>query len=216
MLAEKYGLEVFVREGDPGIGYDWNFAYNKADTQLVTIAHQDDVYHHDYVKKLFEAKGKYPDMSLYTTSSVSIKNGKLVKYGSVELIKKLLRLPLRVSAFNNKTFIKKAAISFGNPIICPSCTYDKTLCGDSIFDPKYSFVLDWDTLMRLAEKNGRWICEETPLIMYRVHSDSATSEAIHSSVRDNEEAEMFQRLLPENMARLIGGLYKKSYDAYKE
>ena len=218
MMAEKYDLPVYIREAgetEQGIGYDWNFAYSMADTELVTIAHQDDIYHHDYTKVLLETKEKYPDMSLFTTASVSIRNGKLVEYGGIEIIKKLLRTPLRIPAMNDHPWVKKAAITLGNPVICPSCTYDKTVCGDKIFDENLHFVLDWDALCSLAEKKGRWICIEKPLIMYRVHTDSATGEAIHSSLRESEEAEMFDRLLPKPAADVIKKLYKKSYVAYK-
>ncbi len=43
-LAEKYGLPVYEREGESDIQEDWNFAYDQAQTQFVTIAHQDDIY----------------------------------------------------------------------------------------------------------------------------------------------------------------------------
>ena len=214
-LAEKYDIPVYVRKGEPGIGYDWNFAYEKAPGQLVTIAHQDDIYQHDYVKTLFEAKEKYHDMSVFMTSSVTIKDGKLIEHGTVELVKKMLRVPLRLTFLNHIPAIKAAAISFGNPVICPSCTYDRELCGEAPFNTKYKFVLDWDALSRLAVKNGRWVCVERPLIMYRVHADAATGEAIRNNVREEEESEMFDRFLDEPFADIIKKAYKKSYDAYK-
>lgn len=216
MIAEKYDVPVFVRTGEPGIGYDWNFAYAKAAGNLVTIAHQDDIYHHDYVKTLLETKEKYPDMSVFMSSSVTIKNGKLVEYGGVEIVKKLLRVPLRIPEFNHIPFVKKAVISLGNPVICPSCTYDKELCGDNIFDARYQFVLDWDALYRLASDKGRWICIERPLIMYRVHADAATGKAIRNNVRECEEKQMFDRMHSDVVSGILRKVYKKSYDAYKE
>ena len=48
--AKKYGLPFFVRDGESDIQDDWNFAYEKAASRLVTIAHQDDIYHKDYGK----------------------------------------------------------------------------------------------------------------------------------------------------------------------
>ena len=43
-LCSKYNIEMFVNNGEHGITQDWNFAYAKADSKYVTIAHQDDVY----------------------------------------------------------------------------------------------------------------------------------------------------------------------------
>lgn len=215
-LAAKYDIPVVIRDGKPQIAADWNFAYENASTQLVTIAHQDDVYHHDYVKTLLEKKEQYPDMSIFMCSSVSIKGGKLVEWGGIEIVKKMLRIPLRFAGKADSTAVKKAAIRLGNPIICPSCTYDKELCGDALFDERYSFVLDWDALYRLAEKKGRWVCVEKPLIMYRVHTDSATGESLKDDTRSKEESEMFDRMLPGSVSNIVKRLYKKSYDAYKE
>ena len=42
-----------IREGKSDIKDDWNYAYNLASTDYVTVAHQDDVYHKDYVKYMF-------------------------------------------------------------------------------------------------------------------------------------------------------------------
>ena len=47
-LANKYNIKVYVNEGKKpenvsNIGFDWQFAYNIANTPLVTIAHQDDI-----------------------------------------------------------------------------------------------------------------------------------------------------------------------------
>ncbi|MDO4939092.1 MAG: glycosyltransferase [Lachnospiraceae bacterium] len=216
MMAEKYDIPLYVRTGEPGIGYDWNYAYSKSDSDLITIAHQDDIYHHDYVKTLLETKQKYPDMSVFMTASVTIKNGKLVEYGGIEIVKKLLRTPLRIPRLNHMPVIKKAAVRLGNPIICPSCTYDKNLCGEGLFDTQYQFVLDWDALYRLASEKGRWVCIERPLIMYRVHADAATSTAINNNVREREESEMFDRMHKGAFSEFLKKTYRKSYDAYKE
>ncbi len=216
MMTEKYDIPYYVREGAPGIGYDWNFAYAKADSELVTIAHQDDIYHHDYVKILLETKEKYPDMSVFMTSSATIKDGRVIGVSKVLAVKKLLRMPLRMPLFNHIASIKRAAVSLGNPIICPSCSYDKTLCGEGIFNTKYQFILDWDALYRLASESGRWVCIEKPLILYRVHADAATGRAIRNNVREHEESEMFDRIHEGPLSDILKKVYQESYDDYKK
>ena len=42
-LAEKYNIELFINDGEKGIGPDWNFAVSKTKTDYVTVAHQDDI-----------------------------------------------------------------------------------------------------------------------------------------------------------------------------
>ena len=58
-LAEKYNIPLIINYGEGGIVQDWNFAYNQADTPLVTITHQDDVYTRDYLKSIYSAYRKY-------------------------------------------------------------------------------------------------------------------------------------------------------------
>ena len=42
--AKRYQIPVYVREGKSGIQEDWNFAYEMAEGDYVTLAHQDDMY----------------------------------------------------------------------------------------------------------------------------------------------------------------------------
>lgn len=215
-LAENYGVPVFVREGESDIQEDWNFAYHKADTRLVTIAHQDDMYHKAYAQTVQDCWNKYPDTTVMTTDSVIVKHGRLQKPGLVELVKKLLRLPLRMPGLNHMTQVKKAALRFGNPIICPSCTYDKKALGEPLFSSSYKFALDWDTMVNLAERPGRFICIERPLLYYRIHEDATTNKCIKDHRREQEEEAMFARFWPAWLVRLWMGFYRKAYDSYGE
>ena len=95
-LAEKYRIPVFVRDGASNIRDDWEFAYHKAETDLVTVAHQDDMYQKNYVKELLASYERYPDMSLFTSGYVVVKEQELKAFEKVEFIKRFLRLPLRI------------------------------------------------------------------------------------------------------------------------
>lgn len=214
-LAWKYGIPVFVREGESDIEDDWNFAYETADSQLVTIAHQDDMYHKDYVKTLLAAEEAYPDMTLFTTDYATVKERTLKAHkGLVEWVKVILRLPLRNPDWNDRTWVKKAALVFGNSICCPSCTYNKELLGAPLFTSDFRYVLDWDTLRELAEREGRFICVEKPLIYYRVHGGATTKKWIGDNRRSEEELAMFRKFWPESVVRILEYFYRKAYGAY--
>ena len=68
---------------------------------------------------------------MFTTDCAILKGEELQRPGMIQFIKMLLRLPLRLHGLADRTFVKKAALVFGNPIICPSCTYDKEALGGS-------------------------------------------------------------------------------------
>ena len=56
--AWKYGVPLHVRDGESNIQDDWNFAYETAKGDLVTLAHQDDMYHKDYDPALQKRPGE--------------------------------------------------------------------------------------------------------------------------------------------------------------
>ena len=58
-VADKYQIDVYVNEAGGNISADWNFAYEKSMTELVTIAHQDDLYLKDYTQTLLSMYEKY-------------------------------------------------------------------------------------------------------------------------------------------------------------
>ncbi len=218
-LANKYNIKVYVNEGKKpenvsNIGFDWQFAYNIANTPLVTIAHQDDIYLKNYTADLLRYKKKYPDMTVFTTSSITLKNGRIKKFGKVEIVKKILRLPLRCNALNNISFIKKLSITFGNPIIAPSCAYDKRLCPKDLFLLNFKFALDWECLLKLSQTEGRFVLSEKPGICYRIHDGATTKKSIMDNSRQKEESIMFDRLLPKPIAGIYKKMYQNSYKSY--
>ncbi len=231
-LARKYGLPLWVRQGESGIREDWLFAWREGGKRkrLITIAHQDDCYCRDYAKTVLAMYERYPDMTLFCSDYVTLKTResrmadgtyypvqtRICAGDLVRLVKKLLRLPIRFRFYANRTWVKKSALIFGNSICCPSCTYNYSLIGDHMFDSGYSFALDWENLLSLAERPGRFVCVEEPLIAYRVHSGAATKKCIEDHRREADEASMFRRLWPDWMASLLMRFYKQSYKAYGE
>ena len=52
-MASKYKIDVIVGN-HTNIGGDFDFAVNCGKTDLVTVAHQDDLYEYDYAKTVIE------------------------------------------------------------------------------------------------------------------------------------------------------------------
>lgn len=231
-LAGKYGISVFVRDGESGIREDWLFAYRTAgkDHSLVTIAHQDDRYHRDYTKYLLRAYKRYPDMTVFCsdylimkTEEQRIADGTLypahteLKAGDlVRFVKILLRFPLRFPCLSDRTFFKKSALVFGNSICCPSCTYNHDRIGERMFGSKFEFALDWDNLYELAKMPGRFVCVEQPLLAYRVHDGAETKKCIQDNRRSTDEIAMFRKIWPDWAVKILMFFYKKAYGAYGE
>lgn len=213
-MADMFNLPLYVRDGVSDIRDDWNFAYHMADSQLVTIAHQDDCYHKDYVKALQECWQKYPDTTVFMTDCAVLKGEEVQKPGMIQFVKFMLRLPLHLRQLADRTWVKKAALLFGNPIICPSCTYDKESIGEPLFDSPFKFALDWDTMWGLAGRPGRFYCVEKRLIYYRIHEGATTKACIQNQERASDEAAMYAKIWPKPVVRFLMFFYKGAYKAY--
>lgn len=213
-MGEKHGIPIYIRRGESSIRDDWNFAYQKADARFVTIAHQDDLYQKDYVKKLLECEKKYPDMTVFTGGYAVVKEDRLSGFEPVEFIKRFLRLPLRFHRISHLSWVKKSALMFGNSICCPACAYNKEMLGEPLFTSPCRFALDWDTLYKLADLPGRFICVERPILFYRVHEEATTKACIADNSRAKEEAEMFLKMWPEPVVKVLMHFYRKAYKEY--
>ena len=217
-LALKYCIPYYVRTGASSLKDDWNFAVETAvretGAELVTVAHQDDLYHRDYLKALKAAYSLYPDLIVFCTRYRTINALSEPVSGKAEAVKRLLRFPLRLRRAADRTVIKRAALVFGNSIGCPTCTYNIAGTGLPLFCNDYHFVIDWDTLWRLGGMPGRFVCLEKELLDYRVHDQAETKKNIENHVREREEMEMFGRIWPRPVARFLMHFYKKAYTAY--
>ncbi len=217
-LAADYELPLYIRDGVSSLKDDWNFAaetaYVTRGAELVTIAHQDDLYHREYAAELLRAADEYPDMSLFCTRYRTIDKDGNELNTKAEQVKRILRLPLRARKLADRSLIKKLPLMFGNGIGCPTCSYNVRLTGFPIFINDYRFVIDWETLLRLSAKTGRFICCERELLDYRVHPGAETKKNIEDHNREREETAVYSMIWPRPVVRLLMHFYKKAYTDY--
>lgn len=220
-LSEQYGIPCYVREGTPSLREDWNFCLRCAEAagaDLVTVAHQDDCYGPLFsreVKETFrkaEAGGKPAVLAFTGVSNINAESKPIP--GTAEKIKKILRLPLRCALLNGSRFWKKASLSFGNSIPCPSCTYNLREVPGDVFTTDYRFVADWAAFLSLAELPGRICCIEKPLLSVRIHNGAETARTIRDGERQKEEAEIFRRLHPAFVAKFLMHFYRNAQNVY--
>lgn len=212
-IAKRYDIPLFIKTTKSDICDDWNFAYNKANTNLVTIAHQDDIYEENYAKRIVCLFSKYQDSTIAFTDYYVLKNNKKGS-DTNSFIKKIIKLPLLVRWLAKFKFFKVASLSLGNSINCPSVSYNKKILGNSIFTSELKFGLDWDTFLKLARQKGRFLYLNENLISYRIHDEATTKEFIINNKRKDEDIIMFNKIWPNFISKLIMKVYIKSYDTY--
>ena len=116
-LANKYNLRVIVNnEQKHGIGYDFDFARTCVNSEMVTIAHQDDIYEYDYSNEVIQAYKKNQDSLIVFTDYFEVRNHKKVYSNTNLKIKRLLLTPLKVHNLTNFKLFKRSVLAFGNSI----------------------------------------------------------------------------------------------------
>lgn len=212
-LCEKYHIPVYINEGERGITQDWNYAYAKSVTPIVTIAHQDDVYFKTYTESLERMTAALKKPLIFFSDYYELRDGKLVRNNKLLNIKRLLLLPLRFTALQGSIIIRKKVLSFGNPICCPSVAYFKGNLPDIIFKKHFRSNEDWEAFEMISKIKGQFVYCKDPLMAHRIHEDSATTAIIADNDRTKEDYEMFCKFWPKWVAKILSRCYQKSEDS---
>lgn len=207
-VAQKYGLEVRVSGKPSDIAGDWNYAYSQANTPFVTLAHQDDIYEPEYAQTAVRMMKKRKKPLIFFSDYYELRNGEKVSDNRNLKIKSLLLTPMVFSVLSRKKIFKKAILSLGNPICCPSVTYARKNLPYAPFRKGMSSNIDWQAWIIAARSDGDFVYARTPLMGHRIHQESTTTKIIASSERTEEDLMMFKQFWPLPIAKTINHLYR--------
>ncbi|WP_026523842.1 glycosyltransferase family A protein [Butyrivibrio sp. MB2005] len=215
-LAKKYDIPYFVndeRKFNSDIATDWNFAISCAETRLVTIAHQDDLYKRDFAKKVVEHFNGTKRPLIAYTDYAELRNGVEVSDIKNLNIKRIMLFPLRPRFMWASRFMRRRMLSFGSAICCPSVTYVPENLTNQLFIPGYKGGIDWQAWERFSKLKGEFVFVNDILMVHRIHDDSETTALINGNTRTQEDFEMFCKFWPKPIARIIEHFYKNSEES---
>ena len=211
-LAEKYHIPVFVNRNKNAktISGDFSFALQCADTDFLTIAHQDDIYEPDYTREILKkAVGRRP--VILFTGYYEIRGGERVYKNKLLNTKKLMNFGFKL--FPKSKLVRRGILSFGCPICCPAVAYPKRTYKSFKFSDKVTQCVDWEAWLRLMRRDGEFLYIDKPLMGHRVHENSTTTKTIADNSRYNEELAIFRQLWPERFAKWMIKRYHKACDS---
>ena len=211
MIAKKYKLKIIVNEGKKkGIGYDFDFAKQCVNSELVTIAHQDDIYDNNYTDEVIKAYKKKPKSIIIFTNYYEIrKEGKVYKNTNLK-IKRILLFRLRFHSISKFKHIKRSALRYGCAICCPSVTFVNNNCPKTIFQSDMKSNIDWNAWEKISKEKGYFYYIKKPLMGHRIYDESTTSKVIKDNGRTKEDYEMFCKFWPKFIAKKLTKIYQKS------
>lgn len=211
-IAQTYQVPLLINPTRADIATDWNFALSGAEADMVTIAHQDDVYDRQYVEAMFDAIARHPSMLMaFSDFREHTKQGPRPTNMNLR-IKRLLCL----RAFGARETLgsfeeKRRLLTLGNPVCCPSVVLNRKRLPDFRFSTAMKTDLDWEAWTRLAQLPGEFLFVRKPLVSKRVHSQSETSVTIANRLRETEDRYMFEQFWPKPVAATILAFYKLGY-----
>lgn len=216
-ICKKHGLRMVVNSNPHLLGDDWNFGYDAAETPLVTMAHQDDIYEPAYLKMILDAYNRYSrdEVLIAFTDYYEIRSGKKVGDNTLLSIKRKMNYPFQYSKLNGLRFVKRRILAFGDSICCPSVTLCKSVLGESVFDTNFVNSCDYKTWVNLANSKGRFVYIPERLMCHRIYEGSATTKNLEADIRKGEDQEIMSTLWPRPLASAINAIYALSEKSNK-
>jgi glycosyltransferase involved in cell wall biosynthesis len=211
--AEKYGVQLFVNEGKPGIAHDWNCAIEHCDAPLVTIAHQDDTYEPDYSKKMLEGINAVSDPIIFFSGYGELRESGKVTSNRLLNVKKTLLRPLENPKRAGSKFVRRRCLSLGSPICCPAVTYVLPALEKPLFVEGFKSDLDWEAWEKFSRLDGSFVYDPEVLMWHRIHEGSETSALIKDDTRTKEDLVMLSKFWPTPIAKVVNHFYSKGQDS---
>lgn len=214
-LAAKYSIPLYINTGDKGITQDWNFAYSKADTDLITIAHQDDVYLPHYTEDILSMVRCADKPLIAFTDYGELREGEPILKGTLMTVKRILLFPLRFRIFRKSKFVRRRSLSLGNCICCPAVTFVKENVPNPVFQHGFRSNEDWEAWEMISKLDGEFLYSKKVGMYHRIHEGAETSIIIGDNARTAEDLVMFKKFWPEPIAKLIAKAYASSEKSYE-
>lgn len=209
-ICDKYNIPFVINPAPHLAGDDWNYGYDHADTKLVTLVHQDDLYSKDFLKETLHAFNRANNPLLSFTDYYELKKGKKESRNLLLNIKRVMNYPLSKKMLQSSKWLRKRLLGLGDAICCPSVTFVKEQLGDTIFDTKYKNSCDYKTWVDLADRNGAFVYIPKKLLVHRIYAESATTLNLSENIRQKEDLEILSTLWPRPIAYVINKVYALS------
>ncbi len=197
-LASYYGIGVMVNNEESNKGNDYNFAISIANTKLVTIAHQDDLYNRNYTKEVVKSYRKNKNASIIFTDNYEIKDDKMIFKNKRLFRKRYYLYPLSINKFQNNKYFKMRCLKKEKFICTSSITFIKKNLPDNLFPIDYTYDNDWKGLIKLVTLPYKFVFIKEKLVGYRIDDIKENDDKIREDemiLKDNYPLWYYEKIL---------------------
>lgn len=214
-IADKYGIEVRINP-DGGQIKDYNFAMAQGKTDLIMLAHQDELISPNFVERVLKELNHSKRPIIAFTNYIEMHNNKIdEKTSTMVKIKRLMLLPLKWRWLAGTVFGKRFIQWLGDPITHPTVVCVRKEMPECIFREKYKASMDWDLWERLSRQKGSFVYVSDVLLYHRMNEENQTSKLFKTTnARYEDEFDIFCRFWPAPIAKLIMHFYSRAAKYY--
>lgn len=197
VLVRSYGPRIeYVRNpSNIGMGNNFNRCLEIADTELVTVFHNDDELDPGYVGAMRAAMARHPDAAAVFCRARIIGPDGRPQFSVADWVKDhwVHPSPKRELVLHGEPGMR--ALLKANFIVAPTLCFRKRVLGDRRFPPEYKFVLDWLLTTQLLFDGDTLVGIPDVVYRYRRHGDAATTQYTRNHLRFDEEVDFYDRML---------------------
>ncbi len=187
-------LRYAKNERNLGMAGNWNRCLEAAETDLVTLLHQDDELLPNYTSVMRAAAVRHPDATAFYTHTDIINEDSEPQFSFPDFIKTNFIDPSPNAEITLAGESGVRALLKGDFIMCPTQCYRLSRLGSLRFNENYKMVLDIELITQTLLQGGTIVgCPEI-CYRYRRHTENATSEYTRSLLRFREESAYFDRV----------------------
>lgn len=176
-----------------GMAGNFNRCLDLAETDLVTILHNDDELMPSYCGTFREASLRHPDAAALFCRVEVVGLDSERRFSVPDWVKDNLINPSTRHEVVLRGEDGIHALLKGNFINAPTLCFRKSIVGERRF-PELKFVLDLEMTTKLLLDGETLVGLPQRCYRYRRHDDAATSQYTRSQLRFHEESEFFDRM----------------------
>jgi glycosyltransferase involved in cell wall biosynthesis len=185
----------YVRNpGNLGMGRNFNRCIDLAETDLVTILHNDDELKPCYGARIRTAAERYPACAAVFCRTEVIDEHSDARFSIPDVVKDVLISPSQREDVIVSGEPGIRALLRGNFINAPTLCFRKSVLGNRRFLPQYKFVLDCELTSQLVFDGDVIVGIPDRCYRYRRHDEAATSKYTRTQLRFREESDYYDRM----------------------
>jgi len=180
-------IDIHRHDTPRGIAGNWNYGANLAETTYFCLAHQDDIYHPEFLARLVDALERTPLAGMAHCRSAAIDaRGAAIDSGAERYKQHFWR---RLAVDDHPAQYRR--LWCGNWICCPAVVY-RTAAWQQVgeFRSDLSFALDWEYWFRMLRSGHGIVDVDDILLDHRRHLSAVTATATSNCSRFAEELDV--------------------------